>query len=186
MKKHDDIISTIYSYSDKFGDSLKVIDILVQFINRIPKSNLGELSNAELLDNGIRILLQHANDGFRRVSIHIVNDFMSTEICFMKDSLTYQLYKNKYSIDLRTIAPIYFESIFGDSFQKEIYYRNKKIFQVILSFDDSRLKNRLYISLKNLVKTKLFGTPSLRVEKYRYLSFFKTYDYVVKNEIIYQ
>lgn len=182
MSKKQEMIAQIGCFRENREVLKAELEALLKVFYQIPDDNISEQSQALVTEDGISIVVIHTNDGFRVVEITVRHDFIKTSACFMPDSFLYQLKGRSYTSEQeQDFYEAYFNAIFSDAFAKEIHYRKKNVVKTDLVFDDERFKSRSYVSFPNKIKASVFGLKSDKVEKFRYLSFFKMYDYNVKN-----
>ena len=104
----------------------------------------------------------------------------------MYDSLIYQQ-KNQINwigLNNEQFCELYFHAIFDDSFTKHICYRDNTVFEVKLCFENKNIRNRNYLELKNLLLKHLFGFKPNKIDEFKYLSFFKAYNFHIGNRTI--
>lgn len=158
---------------------------LANLVERIPDENIGPDSDVIVRQDGTLVfLVKHAKDALRFVQLFLTEQNVFVHVCFMKDSMRHQHAASDGQLPFQDFAKLYLDAIFGTAFEKKIVYKGKEVFECELCFDSPVLPNKLYISRANRIRKFFLSAPKKQVERYRYLSFFETYDYEIENVLL--
>lgn len=146
------------------------VDTSIDILRQIDPPNIAQNSFIGFKQEVLIISLIHSLDRFAGVKIEIdEKDIVITSV-FMIDSLRYQFPHLKGEKFYQAAAG-YLETVLRGGFQKVFYYTPKgKVFKAELNWPDKTFKNRVYISLFNLLKSILFR-PKLTHRSFEYVSF---------------
>lgn len=153
--------------------SLCFFHMLSDFIISLPLEVFGTDSSVYVTDRIVRIKLNHANDQYRILDFVIHrNTFLITVVnCFMKDSVNFQLFKNSHFRQSEELYKLYLHSLFSGAFSKTFFYRKNKYYFVELKYDDPRLKNKKFYSLKSFLLHRIFKIMPDSHDEFRYIAF---------------
>ena len=179
-----DTIELIRSFDCGNDETNSVAQQLSAILSRIPDGNVAEIYGQTSDDHTLKMGIRHTNDQFRLVNVLISPRIIGVTTCMMKDTLNRHVENSAHFNSLSEAATPFFEIVFGDTFEKEIVKRKGVFFECSLKFDDKRFSGRTYISKKNKWMKRVFGSRKHTSETFRYLSFFKEYDYFVKNVFV--
>lgn len=180
----EDTILLIRSFNCEKNDVNDVALQLSDILSRIPKGSIGEIYAQITMDGILKMGIRHNNDQFRLINILISSRIVGVTTCMMKDTLNRQVEASPHFSNMSEIATPYFEAVFGEAFEKEIVKRNNRLFECSLKFDDARFVGRTYISKRDQWIKRILGSKRHTSQHFRYLSFFKEYDYYVKNVFV--